>query len=234
MDEAWNKQNRQIVFELLTPDFRHNMPGLKDPLIGPDAYLTLIDIFAVAFPNGRMEIDEVFAGGPAPESCGRSPATMTASSRVWRRRAGPSNQLERTSALTQVLVQLYNRILRRFCALLLAATFGLELLSPLLHAAEPESSLPACCRRDGSHGCAKSKNSAAGKPSLVSGKTVCPQFPTAKTVPAESDRAAGVPARFSFLTPPGSTSELAEQLQLRYSLQLTGFAHKRGPPPRTA
>ena len=64
VDEAWNKKNREIVYKLLTPDFRHYMPGLKKPVIGPAAYQQLIDTFSTAFPNNRMEIDEVFGEGP--------------------------------------------------------------------------------------------------------------------------------------------------------------------------
>lgn len=64
VDEAWNKKNREIVYQLLTPDFRHYMPGLKKPLIGPAAYQQLIDTFNTGFPKNRMEIDEVFAEGP--------------------------------------------------------------------------------------------------------------------------------------------------------------------------
>ncbi len=63
VDEVWNKKNRQIVYEVLTPDFRHFMPGLKDPTIGPAAYQQSVDYFFVAFPQGRMHIDEVFSEG---------------------------------------------------------------------------------------------------------------------------------------------------------------------------
>lgn len=63
VDEAWNKKNREIVYQLLTPGFRHYMPGLKKPMVGPAGYLKLIDMFNAAFPKNRMEIDEVFAEG---------------------------------------------------------------------------------------------------------------------------------------------------------------------------
>jgi steroid delta-isomerase-like uncharacterized protein len=63
VDEVWNKKNRQIVYEVLTPDFRHYMPGSKDPLIGPEAYQQAVDFFFMAFPKGKMNIDEVFAEG---------------------------------------------------------------------------------------------------------------------------------------------------------------------------
>ena len=33
-------------------------------MVGPAAYQQLIDTFGAAFPNSRMEIDEVFAEGP--------------------------------------------------------------------------------------------------------------------------------------------------------------------------
>ena len=63
-DEVWNKKNREIVYELLTPDFRHYMPGLKEPMVGPAAYLQLVDVFRAAFKNISMEIKEIFGEGP--------------------------------------------------------------------------------------------------------------------------------------------------------------------------
>jgi predicted ester cyclase len=39
------------------------MPGSKDPLIGPEAYQQAVDFFFMAFPKGKMNIDEVFAEG---------------------------------------------------------------------------------------------------------------------------------------------------------------------------
>ena len=63
VDEVWNKKNRKIVYEVLTPDFRRYLPGLNDPTIGLAAYLHSVDYFFVAFPQGRMNIDEVFSEG---------------------------------------------------------------------------------------------------------------------------------------------------------------------------
>lgn len=55
VDEVWNKKNRKIVYELLTPDFRRYMPGLKEPMVGPAAYQQLADMFHKAFSRSRME-----------------------------------------------------------------------------------------------------------------------------------------------------------------------------------
>lgn len=60
IDEAWNKGNLAILEELLTPDFRHYMPGLKDPLVGPEGYRMLLKIFDAAFEQRSMTVDEVF------------------------------------------------------------------------------------------------------------------------------------------------------------------------------
>lgn len=43
--------------------------------------------------------------------------------------------------------------MRRALAIFLLAGFGLPLLAPLFASGSSESSLPACCRRDGKHHC---------------------------------------------------------------------------------
>ncbi|MBM3766308.1 MAG: ester cyclase [Acidobacteria bacterium] len=63
VDQAWNKKNRKAVHELLTADCRHYMPGLSEPMIGPDAYLQLLDQFTAAFPDCRMETGLSFGEG---------------------------------------------------------------------------------------------------------------------------------------------------------------------------
>jgi hypothetical protein len=42
----------------------------------------------------------------------------------------------------------------RLSAILLSAFFSFSLISPAVFAADPDASLPACCRRDGKHHCA--------------------------------------------------------------------------------
>jgi hypothetical protein len=48
----------------------------------------------------------------------------------------------------------YNRSVRRLLAISLLLLFSFPLVSPLLAlSANPETNLPACCRRDGKHHC---------------------------------------------------------------------------------
>jgi len=63
VDEVWNKKSQTTVFERLTPEFRHYMPGIPQPVIGPAAYQQLADTFHKAFSRSRMEVDEAFSEG---------------------------------------------------------------------------------------------------------------------------------------------------------------------------
>ena len=60
IDEAWNKNNPAICDELLTPEFRHYMPGSKEPVVGPEGYKQLLAMFRTAFGRRRMDIEEIF------------------------------------------------------------------------------------------------------------------------------------------------------------------------------
>src|ERR1700712_1239470 len=63
--------------------------------------------------------------------------------------------------------------MRRLLAILLLAAFGLPVVAPLLASGQDlEQSLPACCRRHGTHHCIM------GKPSNTPAiSAACPSFP---------------------------------------------------------
>jgi hypothetical protein len=91
------------------------------------------------------------------------------------------------------------------------------------------SDLPACCRRDGSHGCAlkflKLRSFA------VKGVSIgqrCPSFPQ-KTIGAQERRAAGVrgPAFYAGLI---SHLTASPQTEAGYRISLLRSRQKRGPP----
>jgi hypothetical protein len=118
---------------------------------------------------------------------------------------------------------------RRISAILLLALFSFSLISPAVLAADPESSLPACCRRNGKHHCAMMAIEAASSsgPSLQAAP--CASFPSIRAVPTSA--ATGLlktPAAVfaSVLSRPAAHPQ-TEQL-LRNSFTLSG--QKRGPP----
>jgi hypothetical protein len=126
--------------------------------------------------------------------------------------------------------------LQRIWALALTLVFSFELLMPLL-SAEPESKLPACCRRDGKHACSmmmkSSPSSIPGKPSISAKKIACPLYPSGKTLPV-SARAAGTPVQPTSWIPANSTINVVEQLEARFRMSFSRATQKRGPPPTPA
>jgi hypothetical protein len=124
--------------------------------------------------------------------------------------------------------------LRRAVAALLAVCMAW----PLIGAGEPagkggESRLPACCRRDGKHGCGM----AAGKRSapLPSGgsieahRGVCPLYPAGRTAPsAGRDLLPAPPAPYKIACAAREIAAPQGRTMLRLSL-LHG-ANRRGPP----
>jgi len=79
----------------------------------------------------------------------------------------------------------YTSILQRACAILLMAVFSISLIAPAL-TLEPEAKLPACCRRDGKHGCAmlKSRSSEQSGRPILKGRVHCESYPTGNAIPA--------------------------------------------------
>jgi hypothetical protein len=119
--------------------------------------------------------------------------------------------------------------MRRVLALLLMALFSFSLISPAVFASDPDSKLPACCRRGGTHHCAMM----AMQSESPSGSAVqpgrCPLFPSAKDVPAGP--AASLPEFFRVI----STGLLTHSAFIRESesLSLSSYSRagqKRGPP----
>jgi steroid delta-isomerase-like uncharacterized protein len=63
INECWNAHNKSICDELLSPDYKHYMPGVPEPTIGPAGYKQLVDAFLTGFPDTRFEVEEVFGEG---------------------------------------------------------------------------------------------------------------------------------------------------------------------------
>ena len=71
--------------------------------------------------------------------------------------------------------------MRQVTASLLAAFFSLTLISPALFAADPDSNLPACCRRSGHHHCTNTNQDTSAGPALQQAR--CSVYPSAPSVP---------------------------------------------------
>ncbi|WP_260705509.1 hypothetical protein [Edaphobacter flagellatus] len=86
----------------------------------------------------------------------------------------------------------YNRAMRRILAILLLLIPGLPLVSPLLMAADgPDASLPACCRRNGSHHCAATSGApdTSATPHVRVLPQRCPSYPSVTVSPLQSGAA---------------------------------------------
>ncbi|MGA2118622.1 MAG: hypothetical protein ABSH56_28180 [Bryobacteraceae bacterium] len=119
--------------------------------------------------------------------------------------------------------------MRRTLASILVALFSFPLIAPLL--ADTDSTLPACCRRNGKHHCSMMS---MGSPSPgLAVRTIqpkCPCYPAANTVPAKPNVAllSISPAVFALLfsRPAGQVRTTAG-----YRITLSRSRHVRGPPP---
>ena len=71
----------------------------------------------------------------------------------------------------------YDHDVRRTLAIALLALFSFSLIGPVAFASDPESNLPACCRRAGKHHCAMltAEVGASSGPSIQASR--CPYFP---------------------------------------------------------
>lgn len=120
--------------------------------------------------------------------------------------------------------------LRRFISSSLLFLFSLTLLAPLLAAfpATAEENLPACCRRDGKHGCAK-RATPADLPgaALLNATPHCGQYPSAPSSAAGHAGAAVVAQSAVSLS---VVSALAPWHSIGWRDQSAPAAHLRGPP----
>jgi len=120
--------------------------------------------------------------------------------------------------------------MRRSIAAALLLVISLPLI-PLAAPADPQSKLPACCRRDGKHGCSMMDNRNSAEPAaatLKAAKSKCPSFPTGKSTPAVS--AFPVAASRVYSTPPVDRLGGIAQTEARYRLSFSRTRQKRGPP----
>jgi hypothetical protein len=123
--------------------------------------------------------------------------------------------------------------MQRVSATLLLALFGFLLIQPAIFADDPDSKLPACCRKTGKHHC--SMTSMAGQQDAPSGtavksvRTKCPSYPASGMAPVSGKAGAASPACVFFaaiLSHPAAHA----QTEARYRVSFSRARHKRGPP----
>jgi hypothetical protein len=127
--------------------------------------------------------------------------------------------------------------IQKLLAILMLSIIGGFYAAPLVQAAsnDPDSSLPACCRRHGKHHCAmmdrylKSINS--GTPQIRTTPQHCPFYPHTKTVSAVSSHAGLAPSAAIFAQAV-SHPAVRPQTHAVYRLSLDRCRQKRGPPTR--
>ena len=123
-------------------------------------------------------------------------------------------------------------IMRRVPAIMLVFLFSFSLIGPALFV-DAESSLPACCRRDGKHHCAMMDRDMAQAPTsglaVDALRTKCPFFPDGGAVLPHSGAAllatsqpVGVLIVRQIATP--------AQAEAGHRLSFNRFHQKRGPP----
>lgn len=127
--------------------------------------------------------------------------------------------------------------MRRFTAILILALLGAFYAVPLLHAVstDPESDLPACCRRHGKHHCAMMgqylRLEASGEPAFNAPPQHCPMYPTGLAQTWAPIVAALLPAKAAVYAALQSQPACHAQTQARFRVAYDRTRLKRGPPP---
>jgi hypothetical protein len=122
---------------------------------------------------------------------------------------------------------------RRFLSFVLLAVFSLPLILPALALGQdPESNLPACCRRNGAHHC---RMSAEQMQALLDGHhfttvhSKCPLYPAAPVTLHQQNLSCGT-AEPALLETPDSLALKTAQIAAWARSAEAGARHKRGPP----
>jgi hypothetical protein len=133
-------------------------------------------------------------------------------------------------SIAKVSGRIYHGTVHRASTLFLLAVIGFSLIAPgvLLDAA---STLPACCRRSGTHRCMTKTDEPAthAGESFQASRQTCPLFPSAITAPARSS--VGLPGHAAaFFAALLSHPSIQFQTEARYRVSCSRSHQKRGPP----
>ena len=128
----------------------------------------------------------------------------------------------------------YNKIVRRALSTVLLLLFSLPLISPLFAlAADSGVNLPACCRRNGAHHCARTIHSTESSSSGFAVSAIpqqCPAYPAVVTPARHGDLALHTAALiFAGIV---SHPTVKTQIQARARVALDISRQKRGPPTK--
>ena len=118
--------------------------------------------------------------------------------------------------------------MQRVSATLLLALFSFFVIEPAIFADNPDSKLPACCRKSGKHHCGMSSETPSGI-AVTSVQAKCPSFPGNGMSPVSGKAGAATPAQVFFaaiLSHPAAHA----QTEARYRVSSIRARHKRGPP----
>jgi hypothetical protein len=128
---------------------------------------------------------------------------------------------------------LYNVSLRRALAILLLFAFSVPLIPLTVSAHDAAPQLPACCRKDGKHGCSMKGMTDPGKQSSrasIKSPSRCASFPTAVFVTA-GGKAVAPPASSGIAPEIFEPFSAAEQAETHWRISFSRAWQKRGPPP---
>ncbi len=117
--------------------------------------------------------------------------------------------------------------MRRGLAITIVLVFGFSLAAPLF-AVDAASSLPECCRRNGSHHCAGGMTTDPTARTVSSIAPKCPNFP--KAIAATQLTAFTPEVTRSTGTPLYAHPAAAPQTAARYRVAYARSRQKRGPP----
>ena len=115
--------------------------------------------------------------------------------------------------------------MRRFAAIVLAALLSFPLIAPALLAADQDSRLPACCRRNGEHRCGMSSGPASGT-TLQNAR--CAAFPSPQQAVGQHAVSLG-DASLGSASAPAIGRVSAVHAELRVALRHER-SFERGPP----
>jgi hypothetical protein len=126
---------------------------------------------------------------------------------------------------------------RCFVAKFLVLVFGWMLMGPaLLAATKPAPEVPACCRKDGKHHCARNSSSQKAHeshgPSVRNLRSECPHCPSGSSAPAALKLDTSTPQlKFFSEVQLATVGTRADQTEARFRLADLRAWQQRGPPP---
>lgn len=117
--------------------------------------------------------------------------------------------------------------MRRALAITIVLLFSVSLAAPLF-AVDSASSLPACCRRNGSHRCESGMLANSGTRTVSTIAPKCPSWPKSTAAPWPNNFA---PAEAQGIGAPlYAHPESRPQTEARYRVAFARSRQKRGPP----